>query len=123
MLVSDRMLAVSKARPSLMHKIRRAFFLPTFAVKLRQGQRIKTKEQKPPRPGHVVTNAMANRSMDQMVERLGVSRATLLQIMRGQVNITSDESLKLAEVFKTSPNFWLELQANHDAWQADQKRR
>lgn len=126
LLVPDGMLANCRPWLSSVGRIRRAFLSRTFAIKVQGEQRImagRSKRQKPPHPGHVLKNALANRSIDQAAKRFGISREVLSQIMRGQAGITSEVSLKLAEACKTSPSFWLNLQANHDAWRADREHR
>lgn len=68
----------------------------------------------------------------EQLEALGVSAAELgrrlkvpgnriSQIVKGQRAITGDTALRLGHFFGTSPQFWLNLQANHDLRLAEQK--
>jgi addiction module HigA family antidote len=41
-------------------------------------------------------------------------RSRIEQLVREQRSITSDTALRLARVFGTSPEFWMNLQAQHD---------
>ena len=41
-------------------------------------------------------------------------RSRIEQLVREQRAITSDTALRLAKVFGTSPEFWMNLQAQHD---------
>lgn len=41
-------------------------------------------------------------------------RSRIEQLVREQRSITSDTALRLAKVFDTSPEFWMNLQAQHD---------
>lgn len=41
-------------------------------------------------------------------------RSRIEQLVREQRAITSDTALRLARVFGTSPEFWMNLQAQHD---------
>ncbi|WP_426018740.1 HigA family addiction module antitoxin [Brevundimonas sp. DWR2-3-1b1] len=41
-------------------------------------------------------------------------RSRIEQLVREQRAITSDTGLRLARVFGTSPEFWMNLQAQHD---------
>jgi len=41
-------------------------------------------------------------------------RSRIEQLVREQRSVTSDTALRLAKVFDTSPEFWMNLQAQHD---------
>jgi addiction module HigA family antidote len=41
-------------------------------------------------------------------------RSRIEQLVREQRSVTSDTALRLARVFGTSPEFWMNLQAQHD---------
>lgn len=49
---------------------------------------------------------------------LGVSLNRLNEIVLGKRGITADTALRLARWFKTSPQFWMRLQADWDLAQA-----
>ena len=49
---------------------------------------------------------------------LGVSLNRLNEIVLGKRGITADTALRLARRFKTSPQFWMRLQADWDLAQA-----
>ena len=53
--------------------------------------------------------------------RLGVSLNRLNEIVLGKRSITGDTALRLARLFKTSPQFWMRLQADWDLHQAIQR--
>src|SRR3954468_11361979 len=46
--------------------------------------------------------------------RLGVSLNRLNEIVLGKRGITADTALRLARLLKTSPQFWMRLQADWD---------
>ena len=50
--------------------------------------------------------------------RLGVSLNRLNEIVLGKRGITADTALRFARVLKTSPQFWMRLQADWDLHQA-----
>jgi addiction module HigA family antidote len=50
--------------------------------------------------------------------RLGVSLNRLNEIVLGKRSITADTALRFARVLKTSPQFWMRLQADWDLHQA-----
>jgi addiction module HigA family antidote len=52
---------------------------------------------------------------------LGVSRKTLSEIVNEHASITPDMALRLSKAFKTTPEFWLNMQRNYDLWQASHK--
>ena len=57
--------------------------------------------------------------------RLGVSLNRLNEIVLGKRGITADTALRLARLFKTSPQFWARLQADwdlHEAMQQEPRR-
>jgi addiction module HigA family antidote len=49
-----------------------------------------------------------------------VSRKTLSKIINGRGAITPEMALKLAQAFRTTPEFWMNLQRDYDLWQAQQ---
>lgn len=53
-------------------------------------------------------------SQNQLARDLGVPAQRVNQIVRGQRSITLDTALRLAEYFRTSPEFWLNLQMQYD---------
>ena len=53
--------------------------------------------------------------------RLGISLNRLNEIVLGKRSVTADTALRFARLFKTSPQFWLRLQADWDLHQAIQR--
>jgi antitoxin HigA-1 len=43
-----------------------------------------------------------------------VPRTRIERIVREEIGITADTALRLARYFNTTPQFWLNLQADHD---------
>jgi addiction module HigA family antidote len=54
----------------------------------------------------------------EAARRLGVSLNRLNEIVLGKRGITADTALKLARLFRMSPQFWVRLQADWDLHQA-----
>ena len=50
---------------------------------------------------------------------LGITEGRLSPIISNEEPLTSDLALRLAKCFRTSPKFWMGLQAAYDLWQAD----
>lgn len=75
----------------------------------------------PPHPGRILKNELEGRSITAVAKRIGIPSGTLSKIIQGQAGITPEISLKLADAFNTSPDFWFKLQVDYDFWQASQK--
>jgi antitoxin HigA-1 len=45
---------------------------------------------------------------------LGMSAVRLNELVRGKRGVTADTALRLAQFFKTSPQFWMHMQAGFD---------
>ena len=55
---------------------------------------------------------------DQMIARLRSN-----EIVKGKRGVTADTALRLAQLFKTTPQFWMHMQANFDLKAAMARRR
>jgi addiction module HigA family antidote len=55
--------------------------------------------------------------------RLGISLNRLNEIVLGKRGITADTALRLGRLLKTSPQFWVRLQADWDLHEAIQRTR
>ena len=55
--------------------------------------------------------------------KLGVSLNRLNEIVLGKRAITADTALRLARLLKTSPQFWVRLQADWDLHRAIERER
>lgn len=49
-----------------------------------------------------------------LAKRLGVPRTRIERIATEQTGITSDTALRLGKFFKTSPQFWMNMQTAYD---------
>ena len=54
---------------------------------------------------------------------LGMSTVRLNELVRGKRGVTADTALRLAQLFKTTPQFWMHMQANFDLKAAMVRRR
>ena len=54
---------------------------------------------------------------------LGTSTVRLNELVRGKRGVTADTALRLAQFFKTTPQFWMHMQANFDLSAAMTRRR
>lgn len=80
-----------------------------------------------PHPGeHLATDFMPEfgLSAGALAKAMGLTDRTRIErLVRGQQGVTADTALRLARVFGTSPDFWLNLQAGHDLSKAAIARR
>ena len=59
----------------------------------------------------------------ELAKALRVPRSRANDIVRGRRASTTDTALRLARYFATTPQFWINLQANHDLDVADRTPR
>ena len=55
-----------------------------------------------------------NMSPGKLARALGVPRTRIERLANEQTGVTPDTALRLGRYFRTTPQFWLNLQANHD---------
>jgi addiction module HigA family antidote len=60
-------------------------------------------------------------TVTQAADALRVSRKHLSAIVNGRVPVTPDMAMRLAAVFATEPELWVNLQAQFDLWQVGRK--
>ena len=73
----------------------------------------------PPHPGEVIRSLCLEPlglSVTDAAEGLGVSRKTLSAILNGRAGISPEMALRLSMAFDTSPESWLNQQAQYDLW-------
>ena len=56
-------------------------------------------------------------------QKLGMSTVRLNEVVRGKRGVTADTALRLAQLFKTTPQFWMHMQGNFDLKAAMVRRR
>ena len=79
-------------------------------------------EREPTHPGKIIREDYLRplaMTINELASGLGVSRKTLSKILNGRGAVTPDMALRLARAFNTTADFWLNLQKNHDLWQAE----
>ena len=61
-------------------------------------------------------------SVGEVAKGLGTTRKTLSAIINGQQGVTPEMAIKLAAAFgNTTPEFWLQVQANYNLFLAKKK--
>ena len=77
----------------------------------------------PAHPGKVLREWLGEMQVAEAAARLHVSRVTLSRILNGRAGVSAEMSLRLSEALGTNPAFWVDLQTQHDLWQASRKTR
>ena len=77
----------------------------------------------PAHPGAVLNEWLADVSITQAAEHLGITRAYLSRILNEHASISADMALRLSVLLGTSADMWLNMQSAYDLWQAAQKPR
>ncbi len=82
------------------------------------------KKRKPTHPGEILDEDYIKPlqlNLQKLADRLGIARNTLFKIRSGLASVTPAIALSLAEAFDTTPQLWLNLQANYDLWVEQQE--
>jgi antitoxin HigA-1 len=80
----------------------------------------------PTHPGEVLLEEFLvpmNLSQVAFAEHIGVSVQRVNEIVRGKRGVTPETAWLFAEALGTSPEFWLNLQSNHDLVRFRPKRQ
>lgn len=81
---------------------------------------------KPVHPGEVLREEFMEPlglSMNRLALDLHVPVTRIAEIVHERRSITADTALRLGRFFRTSPEFWLNLQARHDLEMARDKEQ
>ena len=62
-------------------------------------------------------------SQAEAARRLHMPLNRLNELIKGKRGMTPDTALRLGELFKMSPDFWMNLQAGWDLWHALERRK
>ncbi|MCX6583591.1 MAG: HigA family addiction module antitoxin [Candidatus Aminicenantes bacterium] len=79
------------------------------------------RERKPTHPGELIREdllAEAGLSQNKLAQLIGVSPKTISDIVNEGRRITPDLALRLARVFNSTPEMWLNMQQAVDLWEA-----
>ncbi|MEP2669055.1 MAG: HigA family addiction module antitoxin [Cyclobacteriaceae bacterium] len=75
----------------------------------------------PPHPGEILLEFYLDPlglTVTEASEKLLITRPNLSTIVNKRAGISPLMALKLARAFKTTPHYWMNLQANYDLWHA-----
>lgn len=79
------------------------------------------RERRPIHPGEILREDFLpeyDLTIARLAAALGVSRQSMNELLRERRAVTPEMALRLAKLFGTSPEFWLDLQRNIDLWDA-----
>jgi len=85
---------------------------------------MRTRKRPPTHPGGILKRQYLeplSLTVSELAATLGVTRKTISKIVNERGAITPDMALRLSKAFKTTPELWLNLQRNHDLWEAARK--
>lgn len=77
----------------------------------------------PAHPGKVLKEFIADFTITEIAQRLGITRVMLSRIINEKAPITPDMAIRLSQLLETSSAFWLNLQSQYDIWQLEQQPR
>lgn len=53
-------------------------------------------------------------SPSELAQAIGANEERIIELLNGERSMTADLALRLAKLFSTSPEFWMNLQVQHD---------
>ena len=77
--------------------------------------------RKPTHPGELIREDLLPEtgiSQTELAELTGVSRRTISEIIHERRRVTPDLAFRLAKVFNSTPEMWLNMQQAVDLWEA-----
>lgn len=80
----------------------------------------------PAHPGEILRElylAPLGITLTRAAEALGVSRKHVSSIVHGRAPVTPEMAMRLAAALDTEPELWVNLQTQHDLWEARQRQR
>jgi len=78
------------------------------------------RKRRPTHPGELLREEIvpaADLTQAKLAERLGVSRRSVNDLLNERRSLTPDMAHRLARVFRTTPEFWMNLQQAVDIWE------
>lgn len=77
----------------------------------------------PPHPGEILREYLANITVTEAANKLGVNLVTLSRVVSGASGISAGMAYRLSEAFGTSPELWAGMQLQYDLYQAGKLTR
>ena len=86
---------------------------------------MRTRKRAPSHPGGILKRRYLEPleiSNTELADAIGVSRKTISKIVNERAGISPEMAVLLSIALGTTPDFWLNLQKNHDLWLAQTTR-
>jgi addiction module HigA family antidote len=83
-------------------------------------------QHSPPHPGEILQEFYfepLGLTISEAAKKLLITRPNLSSIINGKAGLSPLMAVKLSKAFKTSPQFWMNIQASHDLWQVLHKKK
>lgn len=77
----------------------------------------------PPHPGEVLREWLADITVTDAAQRLGVTRVALSRVLNGAAGISAEMDIRLSKALGTTPGTWYGMQASFDLSQAQKNFR
>jgi len=77
----------------------------------------------PPHAGLVLREYLGEMAVSDAAEHLRVTRVALSRISNGKTGISANMAIRLGAALGTSPELWMNVQAQYDLWKAKEKRQ
>lgn len=84
------------------------------------------KNRPPTHPGEVLLEEFLKPlelSQADVARRLKMPLNRLNELIKGKRGMTPETALRLSELFRVSPEFWMNLQSGRDLWHAQRARK
>ncbi|HWX40564.1 MAG TPA: HigA family addiction module antitoxin [Blastocatellia bacterium] len=80
---------------------------------------------RPVHPGEALKEILPDSGLTQaeLANLMRVSRRTVNQVLQQKRDVTVDTAMRLARVFNTTPQLWLNMQQAVDIWDAEQQHK
>jgi antitoxin HigA-1 len=85
--------------------------------------RVANSEVSPPHPGCILRERILpglQLSVSQAARELRVARRAVHRVLAGTAAVTPERAARIARLSGPQPQFWLNLQQEHDRWYAEQ---
>lgn len=64
-----------------------------------------------------------NMRQSELARAMGISKVRINQILNGRAPISTEVALRLGQVTRTAPDYWLRVQSEFDLYQANRRLR
>jgi addiction module HigA family antidote len=81
---------------------------------------LNNRKRRPTHPGELLRSEIlpaTGLTRSELARRLGISRSSLNEVINERRAVTPDMAHRLARIFNTSPELWLNLQQAVDVWE------